>query len=70
MTELFDSINKLTMLRKRGANYIARCPFHNEETPSFLYHTRKDFYHCFGCGISGGLDDFNKLVDERVNGVN
>lgn len=70
MTELFDKISKFTRLTKRSANYIGLCPFHKEETPSFLYHTKKDFYHCFGCGISGGLDDFNKLVDERVNGVN
>ncbi|HYA20811.1 MAG TPA: DNA primase [Burkholderiales bacterium] len=45
-------------LKKAGANYIARCPFHNEKTPSFTVSPAKQFYHCFGCGAHGNAIDF------------
>ncbi|HMJ49633.1 MAG TPA: DNA primase [Burkholderiales bacterium] len=45
-------------LKKAGANYIARCPFHNEKTPSFTVSPGKQFYHCFGCGAHGNAIDF------------
>ena len=40
-------------LRRRGANYVACCPFHNEKTPSFYVSPAKGIYKCFGCGKSG-----------------
>ena len=45
-------------LKKKGANYSALCPFHNEKTPSFTINTNKQFYHCFGCGASGDAVNF------------
>ena len=45
-------------LKKAGANYVARCPFHNEKTPSFTVSPGKQFYHCFGCGAHGNAIDF------------
>jgi DNA primase len=40
-------------LRKAGKEYQARCPFHDERTPSFTVSPTKQFYHCFGCGAHG-----------------
>ena len=40
-------------LKKTGATYMARCPFHNEKTPSFSVSPSKHLYHCFGCSQSG-----------------
>jgi len=45
-------------LRKAGQNYVARCPFHNEKTPSFSVSPGKQFYHCFGCGAHGSAIGF------------
>jgi DNA primase len=46
-------------LRKSGAtNYAGLCPFHKEKSPSFNVHAVKQFYHCFGCGVSGDVFSF------------
>ncbi len=45
-------------LRKRGANYLACCPFHSEKTPSFNVHPGKQVFKCFGCGIGGDVFTF------------
>ena len=46
-------------LRKAGAqNYSGLCPFHKEKTPSFSVHAVRQFYHCFGCGVSGDVFSF------------
>lgn len=63
--DLVDLIDTHVPLKKTGANYVARCPFHTEKTPSFSVNRNKQFYHCFGCGVSGNaisfLMDFNHL---------
>ncbi len=47
-------IGDYVKLRKAGAqNYSGLCPFHNEKTPSFSVHATRQFFHCFGCGVSG-----------------
>ncbi len=46
-------VERYVPLKKAGANYQARCPFHNEKTPSFSVSPTKQFYHCFGCGAHG-----------------
>ena len=48
-------------LKKRGANYIGLCPFHNEKTPSFNVNPARNIYKCFGCGKAGGPIQF--LID-------
>ncbi len=48
-----DVVGDFVSLRRRGANYIACCPFHNEKTPSFYVSPSKGIYKCFGCGKSG-----------------
>ncbi len=51
--DIVDVIDARITLKKAGKNYQALCPFHNEKTPSFSVSPEKQFYHCFGCGVSG-----------------
>ena len=51
--EVIDVISDFLPLKKRGANYLGNCPFHNEKTPSFTVSPSKGIYKCFGCGASG-----------------
>ena len=51
--DIVGVIERYVPLKRAGANYVARCPFHSEKTPSFTVSTAKQFYHCFGCGAHG-----------------
>ncbi len=57
-TSLVEFIDSHVSLVKRGANYLACCPFHHEKTPSFNVIPNKQFYYCFGCGASGNAISF------------
>jgi len=57
-TDIVELIDSFVPLKKRGANYLACCPFHHEKTPSFNVIPKKQFYHCFGCGASGNAISF------------
>ena len=63
--DIVDLIDSHVPLKKTGNNYVARCPFHTEKTPSFSVNRNKQFFHCFGCGASGNaisfLMDFSHL---------
>ena len=63
--DIVDLIDSHVPLKKTGANYVARCPFHTEKSPSFSVNRNKQFFHCFGCGASGNaisfLMDFSHL---------
>jgi DNA primase len=63
--DIVDLIDSHVPLKKTGMNYVARCPFHTEKTPSFSVNRNKQFFHCFGCGASGNaisfLMDFSHL---------
>ena len=51
-------------LKKAGAqNYSGLCPFHGEKTASFSVHATKQFYHCFGCGVSGDVFSFVQKIE-------
>lgn len=56
--DLVDLIGTFVTLKKSGANFVARCPFHSEKTPSFSVSREKQFYHCFGCGAHGNAIRF------------
>lgn len=45
-------------MKRRGANYLGLCPFHNEKTPSFTVSPSKEIFKCFGCGKSGNTISF------------
>lgn len=58
-TDIVEVIERYVPLKKAGANnYQARCPFHNEKSPSFTVSPVKQFYHCFGCGAHGTAISF------------
>ena len=57
-TDIVAVIERYVPLKKAGINYQARCPFHNEKTPSFTVSPTKQFYHCFGCGAHGTAISF------------
>lgn len=63
--DIVDLIDSHVPLKKTGGNYVARCPFHTEKTPSFSVSRNKQFFYCFGCGASGNaisfLMNFNHL---------
>lgn len=55
---IVDVIEDFVRLKKRGVNYIACCPFHDEKTPSFSVSATKNIYKCFGCGKAGNAVNF------------
>ena len=56
--DIVDVIDRRVKLKKTGKNYSARCPFHEEKTPSFSVNPDKQFYYCFGCGATGNAIGF------------
>ena len=51
--QIADVVSDYVTLKRRGANFVACCPFHNEKTPSFYVSPSKGIYKCFGCGKAG-----------------
>jgi DNA primase len=56
--DIVDIISSFIELKKSGANFKARCPFHGEDTPSFTVSPTKQIYHCFGCSNGGDAIKF------------
>jgi DNA primase len=76
--DIVDVIEQRVPLKKAGRDWSARCPFHDERSPSFTVSPAKQFYHCFGCGKHGSaikfLMDYDRLefvdaVEELANQV-
>ncbi len=72
--DIVDLVDSYVPLKKSGSNYVARCPFHTEKTPSFAVTRNKQLYHCFGCGAGGNaitfLMDYSHLnFVEAVEGL-
>ncbi|MBD2812640.1 toprim domain-containing protein, partial [Xenorhabdus sp. Vera] len=73
LTQLKQSVSLLALarqqgrpLKKRGADYVLSCPFHEEKTPSMVITPAKNLYHCFGCGVAGSVLDW-VMHTEGVN---
>jgi len=64
--DVVDVISNYVELRKNGANYKCPCPFHSEDTPSFVVSPAKQIYHCFGCGVGGDSVKF-VMEYEKLN---
>lgn len=56
--DVMDVVGSFINLKKRGANFLGLCPFHNEKTPSFTVSPAKGIYKCFGCGKAGNAVTF------------
>ena len=57
-SDIANIIGEYIRLKKRGRNFTALCPFHEEKTPSFSVSQEKQIYHCFGCGKGGNVFSF------------
>lgn len=58
LSRIDEVVGEFVTLKKRGANLIGLCPFHNEKTPSFNVNPSKGIYKCFGCGKGGNSVNF------------
>ena len=56
--DILDVVGSFVRLKRRGANYLGLCPFHNEKSPSFTVSPSKEIFKCFGCGKSGNTISF------------
>ena len=62
--DIVQVVQERVPLRKAGAaSWKGLCPFHGEKTPSFHVHGDKQFFHCFGCSVSGDVIKFIQLTD-------
>ncbi|HEY0661322.1 MAG TPA: DNA primase [Lysobacter sp.] len=57
-SDIVEIIGTRVPLKRQGKEYSARCPFHDERSPSFTVSPTKQFYHCFGCGAHGTAISF------------
>ena len=55
---LSDFLGRYIKLVQRGEEFLAKCPFHNEKTPSFSVNDHKGLFYCFGCGVGGNVITF------------
>lgn len=60
---IIDVVSNYIRLEKSGKQYKARCPFHNEKSPSFYVSTERNSYHCFGCNASGDIFKFLEKIE-------
>ena len=62
-TDIVALVSKYVKLEKQGKNYKGLCPFHNEDTPSFVVSPDKNIAHCFGCGGGGNPVNFLMQIE-------
>ncbi len=56
--DIVEVISQFVPLQKKGQEYMACCPFHEEKTPSFSVSPQKQLYYCFGCNVGGNVTKF------------
>lgn len=61
---IYDTVSHYIRLEKSGNQWKARCPFHNEKTPSFYVSPQRESYHCFGCGKHGDIFTFVMEIEK------
>ena len=61
--DIVDVIGSYIPLDRKGNTHWACCPFHHERTPSFAVNQEGQFYHCFGCGVSGDVVGFVREIE-------
>jgi len=62
--DIVKIIGDYMRLKKAGAqNFSGLCPFHKEKSPSFSVHATRQFFHCFGCGVSGDVFSFIQKIE-------
>ena len=61
--DLVEVVGAYVPLERKGGNWWGRCPFHHEKTPSFTVNAEGQFYHCFGCGVSGDVITFIREIE-------
>jgi len=61
--DIVEVIEGYVRLTRSGRNFKARCPFHNEKTPSFIVNPEKQIFHCFGCNVGGNAIGFIMKMD-------
>ena len=56
--DIVEIISEYVDLKKTGKNFVGKCPFHNEKTPSFTVAPEKQMFYCFGCKTGGNVYTF------------
>jgi DNA primase len=56
--DIVEVVSSYLPLKHSGENHLGLCPFHGEKTPSFNVNSRRQIFHCFGCGVGGNVFSF------------
>ncbi len=64
--DMVEIVSARTPLRRVGARWVGRCPFHEERTPSFSVNAVEKLFYCFGCGKGGDLISFVRVTADRT----
>lgn len=61
--DIYEIVSQYLELKRAGANYMAHCPFHNENSASFVVNPQKNIFKCFGCGEGGDSISFIMKIE-------